>query len=60
MQTELARFYVEEAYAVLEKNNSSFSNEERRYAVICFDSLGQIYRDMGDYETAQKYFTMSK
>lgn len=60
MQTELARFYVEEAYAILEKNNSSFSNEERRYAVICFDSLGQIYRDMGDYETAQKYFTMSK
>lgn len=60
MQTELAKFYIEEAYTILAKNSSSFSSKEKRYAVICFDSLGQIYRDMEDYQTAQKYFSMSK
>lgn len=60
MQTELARFYVEEAYAILAKNSTNASDEVRRYVVICLDSLGQIYRDMEDYEKAQKYFTMSK
>ena len=51
MQIELARFYVEEAYAILTENRTPELNEEKewKYAVICFDTLGQIYRDEQDY-----------
>jgi len=62
MQTELARFFVEEAYAILEKNGLHELSEkkERKYAVICLDTLGQIYRDEHNYEKAELFFAESK
>ncbi|KAI4446428.1 hypothetical protein C823_000946 [Eubacterium plexicaudatum ASF492] len=62
MQTELARFYVEEAYRILEENGLHEFNEvkEKKYAVICLDTLGQIYRDEGDFDKAKEFFQLSK
>lgn len=62
MQIELARFYVEEAYMILKENGTQELSEkgEKRYAVICFDTLGQIYRDKREYEKAEEYFQKSK
>lgn len=61
MQAELARFFVEEAYAILEKNGLQKldGKKERKYAVICLDTLGQIYRDEQNYEKAEAFFAES-
>lgn len=61
MQYAFARFFVEEAYALLKENSmQSFGNKkERRYAIICLDILGQIYRDERDYEKAERFFKES-
>lgn len=65
MQTELARFYVEEAYRILQENGINEINEtngkkQKKYAVICLDTLGQIYRDEEDFDKAKVFFKMSK
>ena len=62
MQIELARFFVEEAYAIIEENKAQVLNKEKsnRYAIICLDSLGQIYRDKKDYVKAEGFFKKSK
>lgn len=62
MQIELARFYVEEAYTLLTENQTQSLDKERewRYAVICFDTLGQIYRDEQNFEKAREFFDKSK
>lgn len=62
LQIELARFYVEEAYRILIANSSEPYDDEKvwRYAVICFDTLGQIYRDKCDYRKAEIFFEKSK
>lgn len=62
MQIELAKFYVEEAYHILESNRDRTltGEKEKRYAVICFDTLGQIYRDELNFAEAKKFFDMSK
>ncbi len=59
-QIELAKFYVEEAYAILEEHRPYDFYEEKKYAFICCDTLGQIYRDEQDYEKAEKFFVESK
>lgn len=62
MQTELARFYVEEAYLILKANEEQTINDDkvRRYAIICSDTLGQIYRDKQDYKNAEIFFKESE
>ena len=62
LQIELARFYAEEAYRILEENGIDDLNnkKELKYAVICLDTLGQIYRDEGDFDKAREFFQKSK
>lgn len=62
MQIELARFYVEEAYEILEghRTQAPDEGEKQRYTVICLDTLGQIYRDKQDYVKAEQFFEKSK
>ena len=59
-QIEFAKFYVEEAYAILHEHCPYNSEEEKKYAFICCDTLGQIYRDEQDYERAENFFVESK
>ena len=61
MQTGLAKFYCEEAMELLETNGTKpYEGNERRYAIIGFDTLGQIYRDEKDYEKAEIFFRKSE
>lgn len=62
IQIELAKFYVEEAYKILKNNvrNELNGSEEKKYAVICLDTLGQIYRDEGNYDKAKELFQKSQ
>lgn len=59
-QTELAKFYVEEAYKVLHENRPYELEEQKKYAFICCDTLGQIYRDERDYKRAESFFAESE
>lgn len=60
MQTALAKFYAEEAYDILKKNDTQPpTRNEQKYRIICLDTLGQIYRDEHDYNKAEKFFVMS-
>lgn len=61
MQTRLAKFYCEEAMELLKKAGTRpYKGSERRYAVIGYDTLGQIYRDEKDYEKAELFFQKSE
>lgn len=62
MQIELAKFFVEEAERILQKNRTHVSKNknELRYTIICLDTLGQIYRDEGKYNLAEKCFKESE
>lgn len=61
MQTGLAKFYCEEAMEILETNGTKpYQGNERRYAIIGFDTLGQIYRDEKDYPKAELFFRKSE
>lgn len=59
-QTELAKFYVEEAYKILHENSPCELKVEKKYAFICCDTLGQIYRDEKNYKKAESFFTESE
>lgn len=61
MQINLARFYVEEARYILTENNVESCTDKKvlRYAVICYDTLGQIYRDNHEVKKAATYFQTS-
>lgn len=59
-QTELAKFYVEEAYKILHENSPYELKKEKKYAFICCDTLGQIYRDGQDYKNAESFFAESE
>lgn len=62
MQIELAKFFVEEAHYILEEHRTSDTENinVQRYTVICLDTLGQIYRDEGKYDKAEKFFKESE
>lgn len=61
MQTGLAKFYCEEAMEILEANGTRpYEGNEKRYAMIGFDTLGQIYRDEKDYKKAELFFQKSE
>ncbi len=62
MQIELARFFVEEAYRILEEHETAAAENgnKQRYKVICLDTLGQIYRDEGKYDEAEIFFKESE